>query len=268
MSKNKCLMVLTILLVLLTACSGPSSSSPDSDESTVTETVIQHNMKIGRQSGMHERHMATIPAEYSGMLNPFPSENESVLRGEKIYNTNCTSCHGDSGMGDGPAGSSLTPQAAPLAHTSLRMGDEYLYWRIAEGGLQAPFNSAMPTWKDILSEEDTWDVINYVRALGRGEIEISGADATQFENEQRAAMLSEAVSSGLINDQEAEIFNTVHEQVDSEIMALSEKGFTGRMEDIQDEILSSLIQSEKITEEQSKIFIDVHDRLVEAGLMQ
>ncbi len=31
-----------------------------------------------------------------------------------------------------------------------------------------PFNSGMPTWKNTLDEQERWDVLNYVQALGSG----------------------------------------------------------------------------------------------------
>jgi mono/diheme cytochrome c family protein len=47
------------------------------------------------------------------------------------------------------------------------LSDGYLFWRVSEGGMMAPFNSAMPAWKTTLSEEQRWHVISYVRLLGR-----------------------------------------------------------------------------------------------------
>lgn len=46
------------------------------------------------------------------------------------------------------------------------LSDDYLFYRISEGGNVAPFNSAMPAWKEILTETERWDVINYTRSLG------------------------------------------------------------------------------------------------------
>jgi hypothetical protein len=48
------------------------------------------------------------------------------------------------------------------------LGDDMLYWRISEGGAAAPCNSTMPAWKDSLEEQARWDLVNCVRALGRG----------------------------------------------------------------------------------------------------
>ena len=96
-------------------------------------------------------------------MSPVDADEDSVARGAEIYSSNCASCHGNTGMGDGIAANSLEPAPSPVAHTSRRMGDGYLFWRISEGGV--PFETAMPSWKTILSESDRWDVINYMRSL-------------------------------------------------------------------------------------------------------
>jgi mono/diheme cytochrome c family protein len=106
-----------------------------------------------------------VPAEYSGKTNPFDTDTAASETGETIFQTNCASCHGTKGQGDGPAAVSLTPKPQNLAENEENLGDDYLYWRISEGGLMDPFNSAMPAWKDILSEEKIWQIVTYIRTL-------------------------------------------------------------------------------------------------------
>jgi mono/diheme cytochrome c family protein len=45
------------------------------------------------------------------------------------------------------------------------LSDGYLFWRASEGGTFEPFNSAMPPWKDVLSENERWQVITFLRSL-------------------------------------------------------------------------------------------------------
>lgn len=68
-------------------------------------------------NGMMEHHHAEVPAEYAGLTNPIPANEESLERGAALYTANCASCHGDGGMGDGPAGSALDP--VPAAKKAL-----------------------------------------------------------------------------------------------------------------------------------------------------
>lgn len=135
----KKILLSAILILLLTAC-GAEGNEPGL------------GMGAGG-SGMMTRHHAEIPDEYAGMTNPVPADEASLERGATLYATNCASCHGDGGMGDGPAGSSLDPAPAAVAHSSQMMADDYLFWRISEGG--TPFNTSMPPWK-VLDEQARW----------------------------------------------------------------------------------------------------------------
>ena len=105
-----------------------------------------------------------VPAEYRGRTNPLETTPEVVSEGGLLYQTQCALCHGTQGYGDGVAGNSLSPSPALLAHliqTPMAI-DAYLFWSIAEGG--AAFGSAMPAFKDGLTEEEIWKIITYLRA--------------------------------------------------------------------------------------------------------
>ena len=105
------------------------------------------------------------PAQYAGLSNPLPRTRATVDRGAKVYARNCASCHGDTGLGDGPAGRALSPRPANLAWL-LRMPmsrwDPFMYWTVTEGG--APLGTTMPSFKASLSKVDTWAAIAYIQA--------------------------------------------------------------------------------------------------------
>lgn len=104
------------------------------------------------------------PAEYADKVSPKLSAAD-LETGMNKYRINCASCHGETGMGDGPAATALDPKPEPLATTSAELSDAYLFWRISEGGMMAPFNSSMPAWKTLLSEEEIWQITGYLRSL-------------------------------------------------------------------------------------------------------
>jgi mono/diheme cytochrome c family protein len=229
-------------------------------------------MGMGRQSGMMARHSAAIPEEYAGLTNPVTVDEASLARGAELYTTHCASCHGDGGMGDGPASTALDPVAAPIAHTSQMLGDDYLFWRISEGGAMSPFNSAMPTWAATLDEQERWDVINYIQALGSGSATPRrGMGGATFdlgaEAAQRTEMLATAVNQGVITQTEADTFSQVHGALD-DLMAQGMEDMNGNMTSMQNEILAELVNAGTITQAQSDAFRDIHDRLLESGLMQ
>lgn len=106
-----------------------------------------------------------IPDAYRSRDNPLEPTEHNLVAGQQVYETNCISCHGTEGQGDGPAGKNLDPRPTNIARFA-RMpmaGDGYLYWTIAEGG--APVGSAMPAFGNVLSEEEIWQLLVYVRRM-------------------------------------------------------------------------------------------------------
>lgn len=144
-----------LLIVLLAAC-GPSSGDKDLQPSGSDPAK-------DRSGGLEARHHTPIPSQYAGISDPASADEESIARGAAVYAANCASCHGDRGMGDGPAGAALDPAPAALATSISTVADDYLFWRISEGS--GPFNSSMPAWKAALDEQSRWDVIHFLRSL-------------------------------------------------------------------------------------------------------
>jgi mono/diheme cytochrome c family protein len=103
--------------------------------------------------------LETVPAEYAGKTNPLGSD--AATEGAKIFKTNCATCHGPQGHGDGPAGQSLDPKPKNLADLQAVVEDDFLFWRVSEG---KP-GTSMVGWKGILKEEQIWQVISFIRTL-------------------------------------------------------------------------------------------------------
>ena len=104
------------------------------------------------------------PGEYASRANPYDGDAAAVADGKATFHNNCAACHGESARGDGPAATSLDPSPPDLPGILANLSDGYLLWRIAEGGALAPFHSAMPAWKTILTEDQIWQVIAYLRS--------------------------------------------------------------------------------------------------------
>jgi len=252
-------------------------SAPQQEDAVVDSDArsMPSNPGMGgrRMSSMHARHHARIPQEYAGLSSSLEISEATLAAGQDLYQQHCASCHGDTGMGDGPAGANLDPLPAPLAHSGLMLADDYLYWRIAEGGAEPPFNSGMPAWKDTLSEQEIWQVAAYLRGLGAGWVNPrnegrgpgAGIGSSALIHE---AMLEEAVERGLISEADAAVFNTVHDALDQELVGRRGRGLGLGMEAIQDELLAELVDSGTLTEEQVQTFRRVHELLEEAGLME
>ncbi len=264
-----------VLLLVLAACTTAANVNPTEPAASATSALrgmgMGMGMRMGMRSGMMDRHHATIPEPYAGLVSPVPSDEASIERGAAIFTANCATCHGDGGMGDGPAGTALDPSPAAVAHTSQMMGDDYLFWRISEGGV--PFDTAMPVWKDTLDEAARWDVINYVRALGKGQVTprrgMGGAAFDPLaEAAHRAEMLKQAVAQAVITQAEADTFEAVHGALDTYLAANPDARNAGNAGNRQARMLAALVEAGTITQAQADTFSAVHDRLLEAGLMQ
>ena len=95
--------------------------------------------------------MAAIP-------NPHPVSAASLLNGRKYFQVNCSPCHGDAGMGDGPATKFGMPGINLTTDVTKGRSDGYIFGMIRNG------RGLMPTYNRI-EEPDRWDVVNYLRAL-------------------------------------------------------------------------------------------------------
>jgi mono/diheme cytochrome c family protein len=254
----KKIIALLALAVLVTAC-------------RAQPVVIRPGDGMGMQgNGMMARHHAQIPEDYAGLTNPVEADEASLERGATLYISNCASCHGDGGMGDGPAGSALNPAPSAIAHTSQMMADDYLFWRISEGGV--PFSTTMPAWK-ALDEQARWDVINYMRALGAGLVKPSGGmGGAAFDPAVQAAhqelMLTQAVEQGVITQAEADTFKLVHDAAEKYRIEHPEIANSGRdATEREAAIIEALVAANIITQVQADAFPEIHDRLGAAGLM-
>src|SRR5262249_3632445 len=83
----------------------------------------------------------------------------SVLRGEPLYDEHCADCHGPYGNGDGPLADSLERRPPNLVASLAARREGDMLWAVAQG---VP-GTRMAAFAQ-LSEDQIWDVLNYVRA--------------------------------------------------------------------------------------------------------
>jgi mono/diheme cytochrome c family protein len=100
------------------------------------------------------------PARAARKKNPIPPDDNSIAAGKAVYIAQCLKCHGDTGKGDGPSAKDLTPRPKDLSDPNVAgQTDGALYWKITTG------RKPMPTFENLTSEVDRWNVINYLRKL-------------------------------------------------------------------------------------------------------
>jgi cytochrome c oxidase cbb3-type subunit II len=83
--------------------------------------------------------------------------------GAKIYKSNCATCHGAQGKGDGPLARNLVPPPSNLAEKAAEAKNTEKWEAIIRDGKPG---TAMPPWKGSLSPQQIQDVLTYIKTLG------------------------------------------------------------------------------------------------------
>jgi mono/diheme cytochrome c family protein len=91
-----------------------------------------------------------------------PAEKTAVL-----FQELCAVCHGVGGRGDGPSAQGLEPKPADFTNckTMAKDSDETLLKIIKGGGQSAGRSTVMPAWGDALSEQQTRELVKFIRGL-------------------------------------------------------------------------------------------------------
>jgi mono/diheme cytochrome c family protein len=96
-------------------------------------------------------------------VNPVAASEENIADGRKHFGHHCGICHGLDGQATGvPFAEKMSPPVPALTSKDVQdYADGQLKWIIANG-----INpSGMPAWKGILSDEEMWKIVDYLRHL-------------------------------------------------------------------------------------------------------
>ncbi|MDP1621465.1 MAG: cytochrome c [Bacteroidales bacterium] len=113
-----------------------------------------------------------VPDDQKTVVAPFLFTPEMQKQGEQIYLKNCQSCHGLMGKDNW---AKLTPPPGDLSkELAQKQPDGELFYRITVG--KAP----MPEFRNILSEDERWWVIAYMRSYNPKYIQPNPATKASF----------------------------------------------------------------------------------------
>jgi len=102
----------------------------------------------------------TAPSSADSYKNPYKGNEKTTLVGKKLFAQMCAICHGNKGKGDGVAGMALKTRPTNLSKDIVqKQTDGAIFWKMSEG--RAP----MASYKESLTEEQRWQLVNYIRAL-------------------------------------------------------------------------------------------------------
>jgi len=166
-------------------------------------------------------------------INKTPITPVSLANGKKIFENNCSICHGAKGHGDGPMASQFDPSPAVLSNPKLT-GDAnttaYDNFEVINVGIA---NTAMIAWAEVLSETEIWDVTYYLRTFSNINLQLPPV------NMEVAALESSTDST-----------SGMAEQVVNQVQALLEKSLSiykaGQVDDAAEIAFDAYLVYEKI----------------------
>ena len=105
--------------------------------------------------------LGDVAVAFREVKNPTTDFDSSIKRGEGMFIKNCSKCHGLNGNGYGVVAHGFTtfPRQLWIWNNTGPETDGYLFWFITNG------RSDMPPWGLILSENNRWDLINYIKTI-------------------------------------------------------------------------------------------------------
>jgi mono/diheme cytochrome c family protein len=109
--------------------------------------------------------LTEIPEEAKQLKNPFATDAESVTRGEEIFSSQCTMCHGADGRGTGDLVERLQLKIPDFTDSKMqaKWTDGALFYVVTKG------HGKMPGQEGRFDDKRNWDLVNCVRSFGHGD---------------------------------------------------------------------------------------------------
>lgn len=120
--------------------------------------------------------------DMSANPKPWVSSPEFIEYGKSKYKTSCAVCHGDSGMGDGPAGASLNPPPRNFVEGKWKKGGtaKELFISVRDGLAGTP----MASFKHI-PVVDRWAIVHFIRSISKNAKDDNAADLENFAKAEK-----------------------------------------------------------------------------------
>lgn len=102
-------------------------------------------------------HEWMAPKNEASVENPILLNEASAEKGRILYAENCTSCHGKTLEGLTAVEIGLEMGSPNLKKRIKTHSDGDFFWKVKQG------RGDMPSFAEALSDEEIWEVINYIR---------------------------------------------------------------------------------------------------------
>src|SRR3954469_19937283 len=119
----------------------------------------------------------------------------SIDEGHQLFSTNCASCHGVAGEGDGPSAHTLStaPPGIGVKHLTPELTPTLAYNVISVGVR----GTAMPGMAGTLTPQQRWNVINYIYSLRGEQMKLPARDATAMARDTASPVILALLDSAL-----------------------------------------------------------------------
>ena len=122
-------------------------------------------------------------AAAAALKNPVAATPPSLAAGKKAYDTNCAACHGPRGEGAVKAGVTISIIAEQGGKQPPDLTDDQWDFGSTDGEIYTVIKKGIPPtmmagWDGHLSDADTWNVVNYLRALAMKTEVVAAPSAT------------------------------------------------------------------------------------------
>ena len=110
---------------------------------------------------------ANTPSSAPAATATAPAPAPAAFSAEGTFNTVCATCHGSTGMGDGPAGMALDPRPASFADPAFweTRDDDHIFKVIKEGGASVGRSALMVGWGALYSDDQIHEIVEYVKTF-------------------------------------------------------------------------------------------------------
>jgi mono/diheme cytochrome c family protein len=120
---------------------------------------------------------ADADVDVSKVTEPWVASADMVQHGKKVFQMNCTMCHGPEGRGDGPAGASLNPKPRNLVEGPWKKGGGFIgIFTVLQEGLPG---GGMASYKQ-MKTVDRWALTQYVNSITNAKVKEDAAKVAAF----------------------------------------------------------------------------------------
>jgi mono/diheme cytochrome c family protein len=136
-------MIAVLALGVICAVMGFVSMRADSPPSKMETTLATRVMD------------ASVARAAPKVANPVTADEANLVAGARLYRDHCALCHGDPAHPKSPLAASLNPPAPQFTDDMADMPENQNFY-ILQHGIRW---TAMPGWKNVLTEQQTWQVV-------------------------------------------------------------------------------------------------------------